>query len=152
MAPPVLLSAEGASLRSKRRISETEEGDHGVGPDAAAVSDDGDGGAVEFLLLASDGLWDVFEDQEAVDFVRARLCAGDSAETCAARLTNAALERQSKDDTTVVLYVIDQALLVVPTRYDAAAVTSMPSMPEVTRGEQRVKILEPVVEARPREA
>ena len=55
VAPPVLLSAEGASLRSKRRISETEEGDHGVGPDAA-VSDDGDGGAVEFLLLASTAL------------------------------------------------------------------------------------------------
>ena len=131
MSDPVLLSFEeegGSISRSKRRISdvvteEEEEEEH-------LCSRSGGNDRVEFLLLASDGLWDVFEDQDAVDFVLARLREGDSAEVCASRLTNAALERQSKDDTTVVLYVINEDLVVVPTRYDSAAVTSMPSMPQ----------------------
>lgn len=38
----------------------------------AGVTDDGDG-EPEFVVLASDGLWDVFTDQEAVKFVHEKL-------------------------------------------------------------------------------
>ena len=123
LADPVLLSTE--EYRAKRRISQvTDDG----GDDGASAFDRVEivNGDTEFLILASDGLWDVFQDQEAVEFVLEHLRAGDSAETCASRLTNAALERQSKDDTTVVLYVMDSSLIAVPTQYDPSAVSSMP--------------------------
>ncbi len=65
-----------------------------------------------FVLLASDGLWDVCSDQEAVDLVGAVLKAqGDkevqeAATAAADGLVQAALERGTMDNITVVIMVL----------------------------------------------
>jgi protein phosphatase 2C len=65
----------------------------------------------EFLLLASDGLWDVFSNADAADL--AARCIGRAGERGAGRraalriaasvLTKAAVDRGSKDNVTVVV-------------------------------------------------
>merc|ERR1719152_733412 len=62
------------------------------------------------VLLASDGVWDVFEDAEAGEFVRTRLASEDEptadlSEICRA-LTQQAAARGSRDDKTAVLVVV----------------------------------------------
>ena len=75
--------------------------------DALAPSRGSTGDAV---LLASDGVWDVFEDAEAGEFVRTRLASEDEptadlSEICRA-LTQQAAARGSRDDKTAVLVVV----------------------------------------------
>lgn len=53
----------------------------------------------EFLILASDGLWKVMENQEAVDIIR----KVKDPETAAKKLTEAALTRKSKDDISCIV-------------------------------------------------
>lgn len=61
----------------------------------------------QFVVMASDGLWDVFDDQEAIDFVATGLERGDDPRTCAALLTGEAVSvRGTTDDTTVVVVVL----------------------------------------------
>jgi protein phosphatase 1L len=64
----------------------------------------------EFILLASDGLWDVFSSQEAVDFVRSRLSsittAVDKTKLCE-ELCNEAVTKESQDNVTVLLVVLN---------------------------------------------
>ena len=65
----------------------------------------------QFVVLASDGLWDVYEDQEVIDFILSMLSTGHPPQNIACRLTEAALNRGSKDDTTVVINVFNQQVL-----------------------------------------
>ena len=60
----------------------------------------------EFLIVACDGLWDVMEDDEAVDAVRDHVAEnGMSSRTeVASILVNLALERGSTDNVTVIVY------------------------------------------------
>eukprot|EP00984_Skeletonema_dohrnii_P036633 scaffold37824_cov161-Skeletonema_dohrnii-CCMP3373.AAC.3 len=60
----------------------------------------------EFLIVACDGLWDVMEDDEAVDAVRAHVAKNGLAcrTDVASILVNEALERGSTDNVTVVVY------------------------------------------------
>jgi len=64
----------------------------------------------EFLIVACDGLWDVMEDQEAVDFVRDRVAKGQSEgeersrEEVSQCLVDEALRRGSTDNITVIVY------------------------------------------------
>ena len=60
----------------------------------------------EFLIVACDGLWDVMEDDEAVDAVRAHVAKNGLAcrSDVASILVNEALERGSTDNVTVVVY------------------------------------------------
>lgn len=53
----------------------------------------------ERLILASDGLWDVFEDQEAVDFIKDIKNSKEAAE----KLATNARERGSNDDISVIV-------------------------------------------------
>ncbi|ERN16726.1 probable protein phosphatase 2C 39 isoform X1 [Amborella trichopoda] len=53
----------------------------------------------EFLILASDGLWKVMTNQEAVDSIR----SVKDAQAAAKHLTEAALNRKSKDDISCVV-------------------------------------------------
>jgi serine/threonine protein phosphatase PrpC len=61
-----------------------------------------------FLILACDGVWDVFTDQEAVDFVNEKLEAngGEMCTDAAECLVQASIDRGSADNiTAIVIYL-----------------------------------------------
>lgn len=62
----------------------------------------------EFIILASDGLWDVFENQEAVNFVRKRLLTNKDLEKTAEELVQKALQRGSQDNTSAIIVAFNQ--------------------------------------------
>lgn len=65
----------------------------------------------QFLIIACDGVWDVMEDQEAVDMVREHLGTGagatapphSKAKTAAQVLVDAAMAKGSSDNITVLI-------------------------------------------------
>ena len=57
----------------------------------------------EFIILASDGLWDVMSSKDAVDFARKDLQKGRSLQSVANKLANIALRRYSEDNIAVVV-------------------------------------------------
>jgi protein phosphatase PTC1 len=60
-----------------------------------------------FLILASDGLWDVIGNQEAIDFCKEKLQAQRlTAQECAQGLTDLAKEKKSNDNITVMVVVL----------------------------------------------
>uniref|UniRef100_A0A7S3LR51 PPM-type phosphatase domain-containing protein n=1 Tax=Aplanochytrium stocchinoi TaxID=215587 RepID=A0A7S3LR51_9STRA len=59
--------------------------------------------ANEFVILATDGLWDVVDDQTAVKLVKAELDKGASPASCASKLADVARDRQTRDDTAVLV-------------------------------------------------
>jgi len=59
----------------------------------------------EFLLIASDGLWDVLTSQDAVDFVRNELATGKKSSLICTSLVEKALGLKSQDNVTIVLLV-----------------------------------------------
>lgn len=65
----------------------------------------------EFLILACDGLWDVFSSQDAVDFVRSRFLQRQITEqdplSIARELANEAIyARKSRDNVTVTIVML----------------------------------------------
>lgn len=61
-----------------------------------------------FLILASDGIWDVITDQEAVELVRNQYL--ESLETAATSLLREATRRGSQDDLTATIIQLDQTV------------------------------------------
>ena len=57
----------------------------------------------EFLLLACDGLYDVFSSQEAVDFIHGELSRGTAKADVAGRLIARAIELGTLDNVSVVI-------------------------------------------------
>ncbi|KAK4257486.1 hypothetical protein QN277_007066 [Acacia crassicarpa] len=57
----------------------------------------------EFLIIASDGIWDVFRSQNAVDFARGRLQEHNDVKLCCKEMVEEALKRYSTDNLTVVM-------------------------------------------------
>jgi len=57
----------------------------------------------EFVILASDGLWGVLSDEDAVRIARAELRAYDDAEMAAEKLVETALARKTEDNVTVLV-------------------------------------------------
>jgi len=60
----------------------------------------------EFVLLACDGVWDVFEYQEAVDFVRKILNETHDAKTAAKEIAQKALDKGSRDNITALVITL----------------------------------------------
>ncbi|XP_076919027.1 putative protein phosphatase 2C 27 [Bidens hawaiensis] len=57
----------------------------------------------EFLIIGSDGIWDVFRNQNAVDFVRRRLQDHNDVERCCKEMVEEAMKRGADDNLTVVI-------------------------------------------------
>lgn len=57
----------------------------------------------EFLVICSDGIWDVFTNQNAVDFVRRRLQAHNDVKRCCKELIGEAIKRGAIDNLTTVM-------------------------------------------------
>ncbi|XP_074577029.1 putative protein phosphatase 2C 57 isoform X1 [Curcuma longa] len=57
----------------------------------------------EFLILACDGIWDVFLSENAVNFARRKLQEHNDPATCCKELVDEALKRKSSDNLSVVL-------------------------------------------------
>ena len=57
----------------------------------------------EFLLLATEGLWDVLSSEEAVRIARADLVAYEDAQMAAEKLVEVALSRRTEDNVTVAV-------------------------------------------------
>jgi len=57
----------------------------------------------EFLIIASDGIWDVFSSQNAVDFARRRLQEHNDEKLCCKEIVQEAIKRESTDNLTVVM-------------------------------------------------
>ena len=57
----------------------------------------------EFLVLASDGLWDVLSNQDAVTLVRDMVQKDNDVEGAAGKLTQEAINRGSNDNVSCVI-------------------------------------------------
>ncbi|KAJ0032049.1 hypothetical protein Pint_14716 [Pistacia integerrima] len=57
----------------------------------------------EFLIIGSDGIWDVFSSQNAVDFSRRRLQEHNDLKLCCKEIVGEAKKRGSRDNLTVVM-------------------------------------------------
>lgn len=57
----------------------------------------------EFLIIGSDGIWDVFSNQNAVDFVKRRLQDHNDVKRCCKEMVEVALKRGAVDNLTVVV-------------------------------------------------
>ncbi|GAB2232628.1 hypothetical protein Droror1_Dr00011670 [Drosera rotundifolia] len=62
----------------------------------------------EFLVIGSDGIWDVFTSQNAVDFARRRLRAHNDAKLCCKEIVEEAIKRGAGDNLTVVMVCFHQ--------------------------------------------
>lgn len=63
----------------------------------------------EFILLACDGIWDVMENEEAIQFVRDHLRAGIAPSDICERLLDTCLIKNSKDNMSACLIVLPGA-------------------------------------------
>ncbi|XP_024023385.1 probable protein phosphatase 2C 27 [Morus notabilis] len=57
----------------------------------------------EFLIIGSDGIWDVFRSQNAVDFARRRLQEHNNVKLCCKQIVEEATKRGATDNLTVVM-------------------------------------------------
>ncbi|KAI3714932.1 hypothetical protein L6452_21894 [Arctium lappa] len=57
----------------------------------------------EFLIIGSDGIWDVFRNQNAVDFIRRRLQDHNDVKRCCKEMVEEAMKRGAIDNLTVVV-------------------------------------------------
>ncbi|EXC21422.1 hypothetical protein L484_011864 [Morus notabilis] len=61
------------------------------------------GKGAEFVLLASDGLWDYMDSSDAVEFVRNQLRQHGDVQIASAALAQAALDRRTQDNVSIVI-------------------------------------------------
>ncbi|KAL5772737.1 hypothetical protein ACOSQ2_012661 [Xanthoceras sorbifolium] len=57
----------------------------------------------EFLIIGSDGIWDVFTSQNSVDFARRRLQEHNDLKLCCKEIVDEAIKRGATDNLTVVM-------------------------------------------------
>ncbi|CCW66531.1 unnamed protein product [Phytomonas sp. Hart1] len=61
----------------------------------------------EFLVVGSDGLWDVMSYEEVIDFCSRRLKSGETAQSITDELTQAALNKGATDNVTTMLICLE---------------------------------------------
>jgi serine/threonine protein phosphatase PrpC len=66
--------------------------------------------STEFIIMASDGLWDIIKNQDAVNFVRRQLFEHSTIERAAQELLAKAIEKGSSDNISVQIVCLNQAI------------------------------------------
>lgn len=95
------------NLALSRAVGDRSERPHVVAdPDVTFVSMQE--GEDNFIVVATDGLWDVFGSQDAVEFVAALRQAGNELERIATLMVEEALRRGTYDNITVVIIWLDE--------------------------------------------
>lgn len=93
------------NLALSRAIGDRSERPHVTAePDVISVPVQDDD---EFIIVATDGLWDVMDSHEAVEYVRSLLEAGLKRKKVAAHMVEEAIRRGTYDNVTVVIIWID---------------------------------------------
>ena len=69
-----------------------------------------------FLIMASDGLWDVVDSQEAIDMVKNKLSARSNLNAITRDLQNEAIARGSQDNITVCVVTFGELMPATPLR------------------------------------
>lgn len=82
-------------------------------PEVTAVPRDK---ADQFLILACDGIWDVMENEEAAEFVLARMSEGYGLGEICEQLIDCCLEKNSRDNMSVVIVALPGAPKEIGTR------------------------------------
>lgn len=62
----------------------------------------------EFMVLATDGLWDVMQSQQVINFVRRRLSIHRSLSGVTQELVEEALKQSTVDNVSVVIVAFNQ--------------------------------------------
>ena len=63
----------------------------------------------QFLLLACDGLFDVFTSEDIISFVKKEMSEHGDAQKCCQQLTNEAIrQRNSRDNVSVILIILNK--------------------------------------------
>eukprot|EP00042_Codosiga_hollandica_P037456 m.294660 g.294660 ORF g.294660 m.294660 type:complete len:320 (+) comp55142_c0_seq1:294-1253(+) len=83
----------------------------------------------EFLILACDGIWDVATSDHAREFITNQLKAGCSAQEVCERLLDSCLQKDSKDNMTVVLVLFNQGCPKAVPGFEAPVVATATSAP-----------------------
>ena len=65
-------------------------------------------GRDEFVVMATDGLWDVMQSQQVVNFIRLRLQSHRDLNRVAEEVTKEALRQQSVDNVSVIIVAFNQ--------------------------------------------
>lgn len=91
----------------RRAIGDADLLDQGLGSEPESMAITLVPGEDEFLVLASDGLWDVLSNEEAVRLVQDTV---KEPGMCARRLVAAALERGATDNVTALVAFLDPRL------------------------------------------
>jgi serine/threonine protein phosphatase PrpC len=97
----------------------------------------------EFLIVACDGIWDVMESQEAVDFVRHELVRGATCEAAAKALAKRAFELGSADNLTAVVVVLGDG----PVESIAAVVSPPPIAAAIDAEDEKNDFLDKLLES-----
>ena len=61
----------------------------------------------EFLVIACDGLWEVFENEQVIKFIRLKLSTHGNVRRAAFELTQEAIKRLSSDNVTVIILTLN---------------------------------------------
>lgn len=94
-----------------RRLKEMGEGQIIAKPEYATIQLDADN---HFLILASDGLWDVISNQAAIDFIKNKLITTSDLNTIATDLQNEAIKQGSEDNITIYVVTFEELMPVTP--------------------------------------
>lgn len=97
-----------------KEVAELEPRHQLVSPEPDVFTWKRDRSRDEFLVLACDGVWDVFKNKDLCAFIRSRLLVTDSLQDIAHQLLDTCLHLGSKDNMSVIIVLFEAAPTVDP--------------------------------------
>lgn len=93
-----------------------------------------------FLIIASDGLWGVLEDQELVEIIAQKRKAGESAELIAASLVSSIAHTEGSDNITIIILFFNWIEVHSP---EKPIIEVAPSMTKINTSDKDIELYAP---------